>query len=477
MEKTPKSNSQQGSTSDDSTSHVYEPAELIGLKICSRYHVTAIAGEGSMAHVFVANDERLETEVVLKIPKSTRIVDPNFQKRFSQERQLLVKLSHPHIVRIMDIGEFRGLPFVVMQNLKGGNLSERLEALKTQGGQMAPDSLKSWIREISRALDFVAAQGMVHRDVKPANIMFDDHGNAFLGDFGLTKIIFGQQENFDSEMTGAGYVVGTPNYMAPEIILGSKFDGRSDQYALAMVVYTLMYGRPPLQGETGTATMVNQTQKKLPLLSNIRKDIPEPIGHAVAKALAKRPDERFPTCEQFADAVLQGLSSGISSGSRPRPKRKLNRVNASSQSTQNARSDLTDSYQSVGEAVDSQKISRGKRGLVDCPACKESLPLREEHAGRIGRCRHCNVRLKVGKNLSTLRTLPEAGSQKKASTEDVVLGEKVFGWQLSQGKILALAGALIAVLVIATALLTNFFSKPSDQDILKEEMSERQGLE
>ena len=281
--------------------------DLVGVELAGgRYRITSGFGNGSMAWVMRATDSRLLTDVVVKVPRPSRMADREILSRFRRESRLMVQLSHPHIVKVLDVGEYKKLPYVVMQLLTGGTLSDRI-AREPKG--LSPDSLRSWIREVARALDFCCRKGTVHRDVKPANILFDEDGNAYVSDFGLTKIMFGEYENIDPSETAAGQVLGTPNYMAPEIVLGRKYDGRADQYSLGLTVYHALFGRPPMQGDSSTETMINQTQKQLKLLSDIRPDVPQELALAVRKSIEKKPDDRFASCEEFAEAVIRGLQA------------------------------------------------------------------------------------------------------------------------------------------------------------------------
>ena len=324
--------------------------------------------------------------------------------------------------------------------------------------------MKSWLREIARALDFVAEQGLVHRDVKPSNILFDSHGNAFLSDFGLAKITYGEHVDGDSEMTGAGFVVGTPNYLAPELVLGQKFDGRVDQYALGILVYHLLTGAPPMQGASSAATMVNQTTKVLPLLNRVRKDVPESLAMAVQKAIHKKPSRRFASSTDFADAVLASLSAGSGSRLRQVPQAR----------------NATESLSSMGEAIEEPpRVSTGQKGLVPCPKCRIPLPLQPVQAGRRGRCVHCNVRLKVSKSLNKLIQLPndDGRSKKSDGSNELVLGEKVFGWQMSKQTAAVLAGVLLTITLAITVYLTIFVTGKTAEEELNDKVNSMRATE
>lgn len=436
----------------------------------SRYKLQRLAGEGSMAHVYMAWDDRLSTDVVVKIPKPDRVMDPAFRLRFTQERQLLVKLSHPHIVRILDMGEHEDLPFLVMQYLSGGDLLDQLKKIQEQGKRMPVTCVKQWLREIARALDFVADQGLVHRDVKPSNILFDNHGNAFLSDFGLAKITYGEHVDTDSEMTGAGFVVGTPNYLAPELVFGQQFDGRVDQYALGILIFHLLTGTPPMQGASSAATMVNQTTKVLPLLNRIRKDVPEGFARAVQKAIQKKPEQRFASSTEFADAVLASLaSSGSGSGSRP------GRLKPVPTTRKRRERDTAEPMDAPLEQP--PKTSTGRKGLVACPACRVPLPLLPAHAGRRGRCIHCHTRLKINKHLTRLIQLPEddggmAPRRRSDGSGELIIGEKVFGWQLSKKTAMIMASVLLLMTLAVTVYITTLLTGESEEDKLNDRIND-----
>src|SRR5947199_370100 len=167
-------------------------------------------------------------------------------------------------------------------------------------------SLAGWLPQVADALDFIHKQKFIHRDIKPANILFDAHKNAYISDFGVAKAAAGRPDA--PGRTGAGMVLGTPEYMAPELVLGQPFDGQIDQYALAVTVYELLAGAPPFAAPAATAVLVKQTSETARPLAELRSSIPRELSEAVAKALAKDPRQRFPDCAAFARAVLAPLS-------------------------------------------------------------------------------------------------------------------------------------------------------------------------
>jgi serine/threonine protein kinase len=280
-----------------------------GLEIADgRYKILGTIGQGSMGHVYCAFDRHLQTDVVLKFPaaRDPAAEDREFRERFDREIRSLVTLSHPHIVKIFDVGEFRGFPFVVMQYLAGGTLKERMAS--GPAGEIRPmplASLREWLLEIARALDFIHSQNHVHRDVKPANILFDRHGNALLGDFGIIKALTADTADWKgNSLTAPGFLVGTPNYVAPEIVMGRPFDGRVDQYSLAMSVYEVLTGSNCMEGPTPSATVVNQTSVVPPPLTDILPGVSQRVSDAILRGLTKNPAERFETCSLLAQEIL-----------------------------------------------------------------------------------------------------------------------------------------------------------------------------
>jgi serine/threonine-protein kinase len=325
-----------------------------------RYKILGRIGQGSMGHIYCAFDRHLDTDVVLKFPVSSEPGMDNraFIERFGTEIRSLVALSHPHIVKIIDVGEFEDLPFVVMQYLAGGTLKDRIaQGPRGEFEPMPLHSLRDWLPDIARALDFIHSQNHVHRDVKPSNILFDRHGNAFLGDFGIIKALTSDSTDWQgNSLTAPGFLVGTPNYVAPEIVMGRPADGRVDQYSLAMTVYEILTGNNCMEGPTPSATVVNQAMVVPPPLTDILPECPKRTSDAILRGLAKNPADRFETCTVLAQEVLAEVSPG------------------SSRTTVAPLNGLT---------------SRGEPGRIPCPSCGAIIPAGREHAGSRLRCTKC----------------------------------------------------------------------------------------
>jgi serine/threonine protein kinase len=348
-----------------------------GLELSAgRYLVEKLLGEGGMGFVYRARDRNLDTDVVIKVPRRAMRDDPDFAHRFSREIRALVRLAHPHIVKISDAGEEGGLPFAVMQYLPGGSLDDR-RTLDRDGraSGMAPESLLDWLPSIAKALDFAHSRDIVHRDVKPGNILFDQQGNAFLSDFGIAKVLTsGSASVRSATMTSAGNVVGTPEYMALELIMGQPFDGRADQYALAVTVFELLAGRRPFL-ETGTAVMVRLGQSEgPPELKSLHPEISDDLSKAVHRGLARDQALRYPTCDAFASAVLAAVRVAT-------PTHKM--------------------------AVAPQAAG-GDRVVLACPTCGGRMGVPQAARGKRGRCPACNARYRVADDLQALEPLVDS---------------------------------------------------------------------
>jgi serine/threonine-protein kinase len=345
---------------------MWNTADWVGQTVAGgRYELLERLDEGSMGLVFRAHDRRLDADAVIKFPAAmvSSLNAPELLARFDTEIRSLVRLSHPHVVKVIDVGEFEGLPYVVMQYLAGGSLKSRMESGPSREVRpMTPESLRGWLTTIAEALDFLHHEDHVHRDVKPGNILFDQHGNAFLGDLGLIKVLTDAGAAPRSgTMTAAGVMLGTPNYVAPEVVLGQDYGGRADQYSLALTVHEALAGRNVMQGPTPSATMVNHTNIVPPPLDEIDPAIPARLSDAVRRGLEKRPDDRFATCADFARAVLAGLSA-------PAPPSRPSRM----------ASDLGASH---------EVISR----RANCPQCGALIPVEPRLHGKRGRCGRCGA--------------------------------------------------------------------------------------
>ncbi len=287
-----------------------ETSNWIGRVVSNgRYAIQRRLNEGGMAYIYLAHDRNLDQDVVLKVPRSQVLDDKNFVGRFAREIRSLVKLQHPHIVRILDYGEEQGVPFAVLQYLKGKSLRER----KGQSPWLTLGEIRMWLPIIASALDFIHQKNYIHRDVKPDNILFDEQGNVFLTDFGIAKIVADDEGSGARTMPGiktaTGVALGTLKYMAPELVSGQHWDARIDQYALATTVYECLAGKAPCDGDNPADIIVRHATQQIPPLDSIVPEVGPAFSQALQKALAREPEDRYPHCSSFANALLAAMSS------------------------------------------------------------------------------------------------------------------------------------------------------------------------
>jgi|694.fasta_scaffold78047_3 tRNA A-37 threonylcarbamoyl transferase component Bud32 len=288
--------------------------------VAGRYRIQGLLGEGGMGEVYRAYDENLKTDVVLKVPKRECVADKVTGDRFEREIRSLVRLSHPHVVSIMDVGRHNGVPFAVMPFLEGGSLDGRRRRL--EGGGHVPlgavAAIGRWVEQIGKALDFVHQSGYLHRDVKPGNILFDRSGNAYLSDFGVVKFVNDTEQQTDAaDLTATGSALGTAPYLAPEVLVGKGATPAADQYALAVTVFELICGRKPFVGTTRDRAIFSRLGQPAPDLTIVHKGVPPRLAEVVAKALASDPADRFPSCESFAEELLAAMPLGELAAATP----------------------------------------------------------------------------------------------------------------------------------------------------------------
>jgi serine/threonine-protein kinase len=353
-----------------------ETATWVGQKLASgRFEVTAKLGAGGMGFVYLARDLQEQHDVVIKVPRQQMLTNPEFAGRFTREIRSLIRLVHDHIVKVIDVGEYAGRPFVVLDFLPGGSLRDRFDGtLDGRRGARPRAELKTWLPGIAAALDFCHQHKCIHRDVKPDNILFDAAGRAYLSDFGIAKVLGQPTATQMTVMTAAGMVLGTPQYMAPELILGHGCDGKADQYALAVTVYEALSGKLPVDGPTPAAILVQQATFKPVPLDKLRPTLSKTLAAAVARALAKTPGERFASCAAFAEAVLMALVSADAPPARPQPPKQPEVVNVAP---------VSDDETLVGAPV------------KPCPRCKKLLRLTPAQLGKTVRCPRCDTPFKA----------------------------------------------------------------------------------
>jgi len=262
------------------------------------YRLEERIGAGGMAVVFRARDERLGRLVALKILTPALAGNEAFRQRFIQESRAAAAVDDPHIIPVLGAGEAGGVLFIAMRYVSGGDA----RTLMRREGRLSPARAMATISPVASALDAAHGAGLVHRDVKPANMLVDarpgrpDH--VYLSDFGLSKGTLAT-----SELTGAGQFMGTADYISPEQIEGKPVDGRADQYALACTAFELLAGAPPFRRDEVMAVMYAQLSEPPPLLTSRRPGLPPAADQVFARALAKVAEDRYASCREFADAL------------------------------------------------------------------------------------------------------------------------------------------------------------------------------
>lgn len=257
------------------------------------YLVTEKLGAGGMANVYRARHSVTGDEVALKLLALHLEGQPAARARFQHEAALVLGLRHPHILPVYDYGEDSDLPYLVMRLLGGQSLAERLESALLDAAEAA-----RIVRQLAGALDFAHARGIVHRDVKPANVLLDEAGALFLADFGIAAVI-GE--------TTPGEFVGTAAYAAPEQCLGEAVSGASDQYALGVIAFEMLTGRRPFEGPTALAVLSQHIDAQPPDPLALNPALPSAVRSVCARALAKQPAQRYRLAADFSAALDAAL--------------------------------------------------------------------------------------------------------------------------------------------------------------------------
>src|SRR3954452_9671131 len=265
--------------------------------VVAGYRIVSLLGEGSTGAVYLA--ERDGERVALKVLAPEFARDERFRRRFMRESEIAAGLSHDHVVPILDFGEAGGELYLAMRHIGGSDL----RALLTREGALEPDRALPLLAQVASALDEAHARGLVHRDVKPANILVDGE-RAYLADFGLAK-----HASSASSLTGERSFVGTIAYVAPEQVKGEKVDGRAGQYSLRCVLPEALVGTPPFERESELAVVYALLHELPQRASDLRPELPDSLDRVLRKAMAKEPRQRYGSCGELIAAARKALAS------------------------------------------------------------------------------------------------------------------------------------------------------------------------
>jgi hypothetical protein len=269
--------------------------------ILGSYRLLERVGQGGMGIVYRAQHLRLGSEAAVKVLPVNLAGEPEFLRRFEREAASAAALQHPNILAVWDYGEQDGTPYFVMPHIAGGTLKDQLAR-----GPLPWQDVVKYLRQMADALDYAHERGIIHRDVKPANMLVDQRGQLYLADFGIARALEGSEG-----LTRAGAGIGTPEYMAPEQAQG-RADARSDLYALGVTVYQMLAGRVPYSGNSTVEVLMKHLQHPLPLepLRSVQPSLPAGVEEVLRKALAKNPDERYQSGHALDEALTQALAGG-----------------------------------------------------------------------------------------------------------------------------------------------------------------------
>ena len=289
------------------------PGQMLG-----PYRVIGQIGQGGMATVYKAYQPSMDRHVAIKVLPSQLAETQEFVTRFQQEARTIARLEHPHILPVFDYGETDGLTYFVMRYLEAGTLKERM----ANGRPLPLPEVDRIFTQLTEALSYAHGRGVVHRDLKPANALVDEHGNLFLTDFGIAKIL----ESASPRLTQTDAIMGTPAYISPEQAQAKAVDQRSDIYSLGIILYEMVTGQVPFAADTPLAIILKHVSDPLPPPSRVKADISPAIEKVILKALAKDPQDRFETAAEFLSAWKRALAEAENETAKPETSPQLQTV-------------------------------------------------------------------------------------------------------------------------------------------------------
>ena len=344
--------------------------ELLG-RTLGKYRLAEQLGQGGMAEVYKAYQSNLDRYVAVKVLRPFLAKDQDFLARFQREAKLIASMRHPNIVQVYDFDVEDNIYYMVTEFIDGKTLQAHLQKLEERHEWVSIDETVRIIAAIGSALKYAHGLGMVHRDVKPANIMLDQKGNVILTDFGIAKIMVGNAQT----LTATGTTMGTPAYMSPEQGMGRSGDERSDIYSLGIILYQLTTGRLPFDADTPLAIIFKHIESPLPMPRRVNPNVPEPIERVILKALVKNPGQRYQHVGEMLDDLalaakeIAGLPTPAG-GPTPRSPIAVRKTTGQ------------------GVLTSAVPLSPSLDGTFQCPDCGKG-PLKDDKDGTLT-CPHCN---------------------------------------------------------------------------------------
>ncbi len=300
-------------------------SSMIGTVLSGRYRLEAKLGSGGMSTVYLARDETLDRPVAVKVMHREMSEQEDQLQRFRQEARAVAKLTHPNVVSVIDAGEDGGHPYIVFEYVKGETLKQRIGRV----GALDTQEAIAYAIEVARGLSVAHARNMVHRDIKPQNVLIDEEGRAKLTDFGISRQL--EQDG----VTATGRVLGTTDYVAPEQAMGKGVDPRSDIYSLGVVLYEMLIGQVPFHADSQVGVAMKHVNEELPDVQRRRPEVSAAVALVVERSTAKNPAERYQTVAEMIDDLetaleVEAARAGTTTGEAtsvldavPPPKRKL----------------------------------------------------------------------------------------------------------------------------------------------------------
>jgi tRNA A-37 threonylcarbamoyl transferase component Bud32 len=292
----------------------------VGKTVGDRYQIDELLGQGGMSAVYKATDPNLRRVVAVKMIHPHLSDNPEFVSRFEEEATAVAQLRHPNIVQVFDFNNDNGIYYMVLEFVPGETLQERLKRLNSVDRRLPILDAARFTIDVCEAADFAHKRGMIHRDIKPANVMLNVQAQAILMDFGIAKIVGGQQH------TATGAVIGTALYMSPEQIRGERVDQRTDLYSIGVTLFEMVSGKPPYEADSAMTLMMMHLNDPLPNLRQIHPDVPEDLIAVIEKSLAKDAGNRYQSGAEMASALRQvvdriesgaGEAATVAEGDRP----------------------------------------------------------------------------------------------------------------------------------------------------------------